>query len=183
MEFETYDDLKRAVAQLDGTEFRGCNVTCVAEVNRGESWSGRRANDVRILPTQLLVEVLKVVPAVITMDIPPLVDARCLPTATVVVEVTDGAILLREDPGTTRPLVGMEVVVAATTRHLENTANVPRCVADVIHTIRGGAATAHLAVRCPLTTTLPVEVRLMEMDVKTIPRTDAIKMMGTGMAT
>lgn len=32
VEFETYDDLKRAVSSLDRTEFKGATVTCIADV-------------------------------------------------------------------------------------------------------------------------------------------------------
>lgn len=32
VEFETHDDLREAVAKLDGTEFKGNRVTCIAEV-------------------------------------------------------------------------------------------------------------------------------------------------------
>lgn len=32
VEFETYDDLKRAVSSLDRTEFKGAQVTCIADV-------------------------------------------------------------------------------------------------------------------------------------------------------
>lgn len=32
VEFETHDDLREAVSKLDGTEFKGNRVTCIAEV-------------------------------------------------------------------------------------------------------------------------------------------------------
>jgi hypothetical protein len=32
VEFETYEDLKRAVGSLDGTDFKGAHVNCVADV-------------------------------------------------------------------------------------------------------------------------------------------------------
>ena len=33
VEFETYDDLKRAIAHLDGSEYNGYHVTCQADVH------------------------------------------------------------------------------------------------------------------------------------------------------
>jgi len=32
VEFETHDDLREAVAKLDGTDFKNSRVTCIAEV-------------------------------------------------------------------------------------------------------------------------------------------------------
>lgn len=32
VEFETYEDLKRAIAALDGTDFKGAHVNCAADV-------------------------------------------------------------------------------------------------------------------------------------------------------
>lgn len=32
VEFETFEDLKRAISSLDGTDFKGAHVTCVADV-------------------------------------------------------------------------------------------------------------------------------------------------------
>lgn len=32
VEFETYDDLKRAISSLDNTDFKGAHVNCAADV-------------------------------------------------------------------------------------------------------------------------------------------------------
>lgn len=169
VEFESYEDLKRAVAQLDNTEFRGCMVTCVADVSpSGDNVGVQRADEPRTQPVPLPGPVGREVDVMVTVILPVAV----LSLLTVAVGEAIAATRPLDPVTTHRPLhVAMAAALDATTRPLVVTESALPLVAGVTLTMKVVVvAVLRPVVRCLLrstTTRLPVPRHLMPMVMMT----------------